>query len=199
MNVYEAAIRRRSIRRYQDKPVPYDVLKKCVDTARLAPSARNAQVCEYIIVDDGKLLPEVAVSITSWGGHPMNKENPRWLKQPKAYIVILVNSALEAKAGTSRIDTFCDSSMSAENIILTAQEEGLGSCVILGYKKNVLKQALNIPEGYDTALVIALGYPDDNPVAEVSTGSLDRWEDSEGNFHLPKRKLEDITHRNRFL
>ena len=62
MNVYEAAIRRRSIRRYQDKPVPYDVLKKCVDTARLAPSARNAQVCEYIIVDDGKLLPEISAA-----------------------------------------------------------------------------------------------------------------------------------------
>ena len=64
MDVYKAIVRRRSIRRFRDKTVPYDVLEKCVDAGRLAPSARNRQLCEYIIVDDEELLPAVFDSIT---------------------------------------------------------------------------------------------------------------------------------------
>lgn len=52
MNVCEAATSRRAIRRFKDIVLPYDVLEKCVNAARLAPSARNYQLCEYIIIDD---------------------------------------------------------------------------------------------------------------------------------------------------
>lgn len=46
MNLYETIIKRRSIRRFKDMPVPYEVLEKCVNAARLAPSAANLQPCE---------------------------------------------------------------------------------------------------------------------------------------------------------
>ena len=52
MNLYETIIRRRSIRRFKDMPVPYGVLEKCVNAARLAPSAANLQPLEYIVVDE---------------------------------------------------------------------------------------------------------------------------------------------------
>ena len=52
MDVYEAAVSRRAIRRFKDIALPYDVLEKCVDAARLAPSGQNRQLYEYIIIDD---------------------------------------------------------------------------------------------------------------------------------------------------
>ena len=88
--------------------------------------------------------------------------------------------------------------MAVENMILVALDKGIGACPIMGFKEKVLKQMLNIPEHYDIALVLALGYPDESPVVEPFAGSVQAWRDEQGVHHLPKRNLEDIMHRNKF-
>ena len=94
MNVYEAAMKRRSIRRFEDKPVPYEALEKCVDAGRLAPSGRNQQVCEFIIVDDKQILPEMFDNIGGSVKMPPEKGGPRPENTPKAYIVIVISKLL---------------------------------------------------------------------------------------------------------
>jgi nitroreductase len=59
MAFYETFIKRRSIRRFKDMPVPYQILKNCVDAAGLAPSAANLQPREYLVVDEEPLLYSV--------------------------------------------------------------------------------------------------------------------------------------------
>jgi nitroreductase len=199
MDVYEAAVKRRSIRRFQDKPVPYDVLEKCVDAGRLAPCGRNHQVCEYIIVDDAKLLPEVFENIGGSAIQSPEKGGPLPENRAKAYIITLINKHREDEydANRRRI-TLYDVGIAAENIILVALEQGIGTCPILMFNEGGLKQVLNIPDKYDLALVIAMGYPNESPVPEVSDGPVNIWVDDQGVRHVPKRKLEDITHRNKF-
>lgn len=199
MDVFEAVVRRRSIRRFKDKSVPYDVLEKCVDAGRLAPAARNRQLIEYIIVDDEQLLPAVFDSITLWAGQPKTRESPPPGNPPRAYIIMLVNSTLEAEFGATRRVTTYDVGMSAENVILVALEQGVGACPILMFRESELKRILNIADTHDVALVLALGYPDESPVTEVSSGTVGYWVDNQGVRHVPKRKLEDITHHNKFL
>ena len=198
MNIYEAAISRRSIREFKDIPVPYDVLEKCVNAARLAPSARNSQLCEYIIVDDEQLLPQVLDAVGSWAGVPRPEEGWSPERRPKAYIITLINSQLEKELGGNIRWTSYDVGMSAENMMLVALEQGIGSCAIASFKQDKLRQVLNIPDKYEIALGLALGFPDESPVLEVTTDSVERWIDSNGVRHIPKRKLEDITHRNIF-
>lgn len=94
MDVYEAVTKRRSIREFKDIPVPYDVLEKCVNAARLAPSAMNCQLCEYIIVDDEKLLPQVFDTVVSWFGVPRPKDGWPPRRRPRAYIITLINVPL---------------------------------------------------------------------------------------------------------
>ena len=197
MDIYKAAISRRSIRRFKDIAVPYEALEKCVNAARLAPSGMNRQLCEYIIIDDEQLLPKVFDSITRWAGQPKPK-GTLLEHTPKAYIIILINSALGAELGGNQRLTIYDVGLAAENIILVALEQGLGSCPMLGFERDELRQVLNIPEGYDIALLVALGYPDERPVAEVATDSVRSWVDNQGTRHVPKRKLENILHRNKF-
>ena len=195
MEVYEAVVRRRSIRMFQDRPVPYSDLEKCVDAGRLAPSARNCQLCEYIIVDDEHLLPAVFDSIASWGG----PGSPKVIsKAPKAYIITLINKTLEAESGITRSIAICDVGLAGENIMLVALEQGIGTCPVLAFREDELKRLLNIPDKYDVALLVALGYPDESPVMEVATGPIRPTVDSQGVRHVLKRKLEDIVHRNRF-
>ncbi|MFQ6122465.1 MAG: nitroreductase family protein [Dehalococcoidales bacterium] len=198
MNVYEAVTKRRSIREFKDIPVPYDVLEKCVNAARLAPSAANRQLCEHIIVDDEQLLPQVFDAVGSWFGVPRPKEGWPSGRRPKAYIITLVNKPLEAELGGNVRETGYDVGMAAENMMLVALEQGIGSCTIASFKQSKLKQILNIPDKYEIALGLALGFPDESPVLEVATDSIKRWVDSQGVRHIPKRKLKDIIHRNKF-
>jgi nitroreductase len=191
MDVYEAAVNRRSIKRFKDMPVPYGVLENCVNAARLAPSGKNRQLCEYIIIDDESLLPKVFDNV-GIGGDPPPEQMPR------AYILSLINTTLEQELEASRLVTIYGDGMAVENMILVALERGIGSCPIMGFKERELKQLLNIPDKYEIALVLALGYPDEKPVVEVSDGSIQSWRDKEGIHHVPKRKLEDVIHRNRF-
>ena len=51
MTFYETIIKRRSIRRFKDMPIPYQILNNCVNAARLAHSAANLQPLVYIVVD----------------------------------------------------------------------------------------------------------------------------------------------------
>lgn len=197
MNVYEAATTRRSIRRFQDRPVPYEVLQKCIDAGRLAPSGRNQQVLEFIIVDDKELLPEMFANIGGSVKLPPEKGGPRPENTPKAYTIIVINKLLESDPNRRNI-TLYDIGMAAENIILTALEEGLGCCPVMMFNQDGVKKALNIPDSHDVGLVIVMGYPEETSVAEVEAGSVTGWVDEQLVRHVPKRKLEDILHHNGF-
>lgn len=197
MNIYEAVTKRRSIRRFKEKPVPYEVLKKCVDAGRLAPSGRNQQVCEFVIVDDKRILPEMFDNIGGSVKMPPEKGGPLPENTPKAYIVIVINQSREGDPGRRRI-TLYDIGLAAENIILTAFEEGLGCCPVLMFDEASIKKVLKIPEGYDIGLVIVMGYPDETSVAEVATDSTTGWVDENLVRHIPKRPLADVLHHNGF-
>ncbi len=198
MDVYEAVVRRRSIRRFKDAPVSYEVLEQCVDAARLAPTARNSQVLEYLIADEERLLPRVYDTITMWAGQPSAQSGPPTGHRPRAYIIVLINKTREAETGVSGRSTTYDIGLATENLILVALEQGIGSCVLLSFQENELRQVLNIPTRYEVGMVVALGYSDESPVVEVATSSINRWVDEHGVRHVPKRKLEDVLHRNKF-
>jgi nitroreductase len=197
MDVYEAATRRRSIRRYKEKAVPYDILEKCVNAARLAPCGRNHQVCEYIVINDAEVLPGIFENIGGSMKLPPEKGGARPENAPRAYIIVLINKTWEGDANRRRISLY-DVGLAAENIILVALEQGLGTCPILMFNESNIKPILNIPDEYDMALVIAMGYPDEKSVAEVATDSITGWVDDKLVRHVPKRRLEDIIHHNRF-
>jgi nitroreductase len=197
MTVYEAILKRRSIRRFKNKTVPYEALEKCIDAGRLAPSGRNQQVCEYIVVNDAEVLPGIFENIGGSAKMPPEKGGPGPSQTPKAYTLILVNKSLEGDANRRRV-TLYDVGMAAENIILSALEQGIGACPILMFNEKDLKLLLEIPDEYDIALVIIMGYPDESPVAEVAADSVNGWVDDKGLRHVPKRKLADIIHKNKF-
>ena len=197
MDVYEAITIRRSIREFKKTAVAYRILERCVDAARLAPTAMNCQLCEYIIVDDEKLLPKVLDAVNSFSGVPRPEEGWSPERRPRAYIVSLINAELEAEIGAGRTNTHYDIGLAMENIVLAAVEQGLGSCVMTGIDRGRLRHVLNIADKYEIAMLLALGYPDEKPVVEAATGSIKRWVDKKGIRHIPKRKLKDIIHRNK--
>ncbi len=197
MNVYEATKKRRSIRRFKNKAVPYAALEKCIDAARLAPCGRNQQLCEYVVINDPKVLPGIFEHIGGSAKLPPDKGGPSPEQAPKAYTIVLINKTLEGDPNRRRV-TLIDIGLAAENIILEAFEQGIGCCPILMFNEPDIRLILDIPASYDIALVIAMGYPDESPVADESKDTFNIWVDDKGVRHVPKRKLVDVIHHDKF-
>jgi len=179
---------RRTIRQYRQKPIPHKDLKKMVNAARLAPSARNIQPLEYVVVDSAGPLKEMFGCMGFGGGIKSFRG-----REPSAYVIVLINKYLSSKWQAY------DCGMAVENMAIAAWGMGIGSCILGRINKERIRQLLSIPDKYDIDLVVALGYPAEKPVAEDMKGqSVDYHRDANGTLHVPKRRMKDILHRNGF-
>jgi nitroreductase len=192
LDVYEAAVKRRTIRRFLQKPIPMEVLKKLLNAARLAPSAGNLQPCEYVLVTDRDLLDKV-FSTLRWARYIAPEGTPKEGEKPVAYVVVLVNTRKAGEGGE------IDCAAAIENMILTAWEEGIGSCWIGSVDRERLREILSIPEYCRICFVVALGYRAEEPIVEEMKGEdVKYWKDEKGVLHVPKRRLEDIVFINNY-
>ena len=136
MDVYDAIISRRTIRRFQQKPIKINLLRKFVNAGRLAPSAANLQPLEYFIVTEKELCSKIFEMI-GWAVYITPKWTPSLEERPTAYIVILVND-INNKFYTR------DVSLASENIVLAAEGEGIGSCILCNINRNKIQEILKI-------------------------------------------------------
>ncbi len=191
MELYNAILNRRSIRKFRDKEVSSALLKKFVNAGRFAPSGGNLQPWEFIIVNNNELVKEV-FSTLKWANYLRDGTPPEG-KRPVAYIIILINRDILPEGGEY------DIGMAAENIMLSAFEEGIGSCCVGSINKEKLRNILNVPDYCEIELIIALGYPDEESIAEkMRDDSIKYWRDDNSKMHVPKRDLDKILHRNSY-
>ncbi len=191
MTVYEAAINRRTIRRFKQKPIPLEILKKLVNAGRLAPSSANLQPIEYIIIEEADLVERVFETL-KWAGYISPAGNPPPGERPVSYIVVLANN----KKNSGNCER--DAAAAIENILLVALEEGIGSCWIGAIDINKLTDILALPEHIKIDSVIALGYSNETPQLEKMKDSVKYWKDGEGVLHVPKREIDDVVCYNRY-
>ena len=189
-SVYEAILSRRTIRRFKQKPVDVKLLKRFVNAARVAPSAANLQPLEYFIISEKKLCAQVFETL-GWAGYIKPKWTPDESEQPTAYIVILVREDLNKYYKW-------DVGLSAENIMLVAEEENIGSCILLNINRKKLREILGIPDSLYIDSVIALGYKSETAIMEDMVDSVEYYRDENDVLHVPKRKITDILHINKF-
>ena len=190
MSVYKAILSRRSIRKFQQRGISIEKLKKFVNAARLAPSAANLQPLEFFIVNKKDLCDNVFKAL-NWAGYITPKWTPDENQRPTAYIITIV-----AEPNNKWYQR--DVSFATENIILAAEEEDIGSCVICKIDKEKLRKALEIPNNMVIDSVIALGYKAEKSVIEDYVDTVKYWRDEKEIMHVPKRKLKDIIHINKY-
>ena len=191
MSVYDIALKRRSIRRFKKKKIPFTVLKKLINAARVAPSAANLQPCEFIVIDKKDTVNKIFPTLR-WAGYIKPLGNPPKGQEPTAYIVVLINRRKKPLYGIE------DASAAVENILLVAQQEGLGSCWLGAIDKTKIRKVLKVPRYCEVKYVLALGYPAEKPQLERLRVCLKYWKDKGGTLHVPKRSLKEILHRNRY-
>jgi len=188
--IYEKIASRRTIRKYAQKDVPEELLVKCIDAARLSPSAANRQPLKYVVVNDKNLLKPV-FSTLSWAGY-LPDYKPSEGEMPRAYIVILLDKSISSNPGH-------DAGIASMSISMVAYDNGLGSCILGAVDRDKLREVLNIPSDLDILLVVSLGYPAESPVTDkIRKGDIKYWLDENGVLHVPKRDFKDIAKWNAY-
>lgn len=157
----------------------------------MAPSGANRQPLEYVIVDEDHVKKDLYPSL-KWAGYITPRGNPKSGFEPAAYIIALANTTIRAKGYE------WDAGAAIEHIILTALEEGIGSCWIASVDREHVRKTFQIPENYKIDSIVALGYPAEQPMTEILVDSVEYWKDDKGQLHVPKRTLDSITHFNKF-
>ncbi len=191
MTVYEAAINRRTIRRFKQKPIPLEILKKLVNAGRLAPSSANLQPIEYIIIDETDLVEKVFGTL-KWAGYISPAGNPPPGERPVAYIIVLANR----KKNSGNCER--DAAAAIGNMLLVAFEDGIGTCWLGAIDINKLTDILELPEHIKIDSVVALGYSNESPQIEEMKDSVKYWKDETGVLHVPKRKIDDVLFYNKY-
>lgn len=168
MDVLEAIYSRRSIRSFNEQPVPDDLLYQILSAGTRAPSAGNMQAWEFVLVrsEEGKrkLVDTTDAGLTAHGGI----HTQEWIMQ--APVVVIVCSDLKRMTGRygqkgRSLMTIMDCMLCVENMLLAATHFGLGTCCVVGFDAEKLKEVLPIPKEIKPLLLIPLGYPTHQPAA----------------------------------
>ena len=142
MDVFEAVQQRKSVRAYTDEPVQKEKLEKILEAGWLAPSARNTEPWHFVVVTDKEKR-----KILSKGTYA------KFLMQSPVVIVALGDK--EASSDWYAVDV----SLAVENMVLTAQAEGLGTCCVGSFNEAEVRHAVKAPDNYEVIVMLAVGYP----------------------------------------
>ncbi|MEZ4525008.1 MAG: nitroreductase family protein [Desulfobacterales bacterium] len=170
---------RRSIRKYEDKEVPQEDLRKILEAVQWAPSWTNCQCWEVVVVKD----PETKLKLQE----TIAPKNPATKAIAAAPVVLAlcgkkgVSGCYNNAASTKFGDWYLfDLGIATQNLCLMAHSLGLGTVIVGLLDHDKAAAVLNVPDTHELVVLIPLGYP-----AKISTA--------------PKRREpEEFTHQETF-
>jgi len=150
MSLVDIVLSRRSIRRYEQKEIPKDVLDKILEAGRQAPSAANRQPWHFIVLTDDEVKIELSKGLFN-----------RHIKNSAFTVVGCANIGFW-HIGTKKW-SIVGTSIALQNMVIAAWAMGIGSCWIGDFKEYYVKQLLDIPDKWKVVALISFGYPAEKP------------------------------------
>jgi nitroreductase len=140
--------RRRSVRRFENKPLSPEILDTLMKAAMAAPSGNNSQPWEFAIVQDPKIKDAIA------NVHP-------WVsmaKQAAAAVIVMGDKSSEWWKH--------DCAAAAENLLLAVANLGLGAvwCGIKEHQEEAVRKILGAPSRLGVLCIIPVGHPAESPL-----------------------------------
>ena len=143
----QALKKRRSVRDFNKKQVPRNLIEELIDCARLAPTARNVQPWEFVVITKKDTLQNLG-SLA---------DNGNFIKDSVCCIAVFCQ---ETKYYLE------DGCAATENILIAASDLGLAGCWVAGDKKpycDKVRELLGVPVDFKLVSLIPLGYSDAEP------------------------------------
>lgn len=183
MELQEAILKRRSIRRFTEDRVTDQELEEIFEAVRWSPSWANTQVWEFLVVRDRELIQKVAETYQmEKGTNPATKCS----QAASALIVVCAKTGVSGCYGGKETTKFAnwfmfDLGIATQTLCLKAHEMGLGTVVVGLLNHDACRQLIALPEGYEAVAVIPIG----RPAAEPKIGP-------------PRKAIADMVHLNAF-
>lgn len=141
MEVTEAIRTRLEVRSYSDEPVDAKTRSAILDAARLAPSGKNLQHWQFVLVDDLGDLDRLAEISTSGD----------WIDGADFAVVVLTDPTYPYHQ--------LDAGRTITHMQFAAWDHGVGSCIYTGYDDAEMRSFLDIPADYAISAVVGFGHP----------------------------------------
>ena len=148
LSLVDTVLSRRSIRRYEKKEIPNDVLSKILEAGRQAPSAANKQPLHFIVLTDDNLKKEFSKGLFN-----------RFIKDSPVTIVGCAKTGNILTGKWSIVDT----TIALQNMVIAAWTMGVGSCWVGDFNEDKVKQLLKIPDTWKVVTLVSFGYPAEQP------------------------------------
>ncbi len=131
------------------------MINSILHAGHMAPSAGNLQGRDFIIVKDS-VMKDMLCSAAL---------NQAFIRQAPVCIVVCANILRTATRYGKRAELYAvqDSAASVMNMMLLAQDLGLGTCWVGAFNEHVVAELLNIPQGVRPVALLPIGYPDESP------------------------------------
>jgi nitroreductase len=153
---FEEVLRgRRSVRRYEKKPVPRELVIDLIASAEAAPSAGNLRARKYFVVT----RPETrkALAIASYGQRPVET----------APVLLVVAADMERSSSRygdrGSLFSLQDAAAATMCLLLAAHNLGLGTCWIGAFDDEMVREALSLEEHLLPMAIVSLGWPAEDP------------------------------------
>lgn len=172
-SIFAALRTRRSVRQYTGEPVSDADIRTMLACAMQAPSAKNEQPWEFVVIREPELLAQIAKA----------SPNASFAKNAPLAILVCMDKTKQIIEGIGIIDT----SMAAENLMLAARGLGLGSVFTAAWpipeRMETYAKLCNLPERVLPIGLIVIGHPreasDNREIDRYNQGAVhyDKWSD----------------------
>jgi coenzyme F420-0:L-glutamate ligase / coenzyme F420-1:gamma-L-glutamate ligase len=173
---------RRSIRRFEERPIPHPMLERILETALWAPSPHNRQPWRFVVITDAALKSQLADAMASRLAADLradgleealilkdtSRSRQRISGAPAAVMVCLSMADMDSYPDAGRQAhehqmAAQGTAMAAQNLLLAAHSEGLGACWLCAplFCPDTVRECLELPADFEPQGMIVMGYPDE--------------------------------------
>ena len=171
METWEAIRSRRNVRQFADRPLPSEQLDRILEAGRRAPSSRNWQPWDFVLVVDREQLAELA-KVWQGAGHVAGS----------AATVALVLARTEDAGERDRAQY--DAGQATMAMMIAAADLGIGSGHSAVADQDRAREILGLPEDRYVAYLLDFGYPADRPLRAIQAPN--------------RRPFDEVVHRGRW-
>lgn len=156
METQECIESRRSCRLYLDIPVEFEKLGNILNAGRVAPSAGNLQDWRFVLVTEEGMRKQLAEA----------SMKQYWMEKAPVHIVVVSTPEKDERMYGKRgmeLYTLQNCAAAAMSMLLSAHDQGLGSCWVGAFEEGMVRRALQMPDNAKPVAIITIGYPDEEP------------------------------------
>jgi len=148
MSLFDLILSRRSIRSYENKDLPEEVLQQILEAGRQAPSAVNRQPIRFVVVNEHDMMKNLCDNLIN-----------RFVK----YAPVAIVGCADVKSLLTGKWAVVDTTIAMQNMVIAAWTLGIGSCWIGACNEEKVKELLKIPDKWKFVALVTFGYPAEQP------------------------------------